>query len=344
MFHYRESKAGKFYLERDPQQRSSPSEIPPFLRFASRRGVALDLWKGEGKEADPLLASARLDWTVEARDILAPIGHGNRQATQIRGYRALVRPDTEQVMSVVTSAYSVAENEWVVLALERLCQRFGKREPILAIASFGHDAERTMFAGFVKGDQDEALCLLAYNTHGGEGAVRFQLVEVSRSDKSTFVLDSAHASLSIPHVGRVQDRLMEVSSPDRDETFIERYLSETTPLWQRLSEALWTSRHTNALIKELWGTTPSLTRVAPNGEVHSTGEECARHPGHHLTESMKQISDAASAYVAVCDWIDNRSEACERGDFTKDRDERLALGAGNRHKQRAWRWIVDKAY
>jgi hypothetical protein len=52
-------------------------------------------------------------------------------------------------------------------------------------------------------------------------------------------------------------------------------------------------------------------------------------------------SDAASAYTAVCDWIDNKSEACERGDFTKDRDERLALGAGNKYKQRAWRWIVD---
>lgn len=56
---------------------------------------------------------------------------------------------------------------------------------------------------------------------------------------------------------------------------------------------------------------------------------------------MRDIDDAANAYRAVCDWIDNRSEACERGDFTKDRDERLALGAGNKYKRDAWRWIVD---
>lgn len=134
---------------------------------------------------------------------------------------------------------------------------------------------------------------------------------------------------------------MQASSPDRSETFIEKYFSETRPLWQKLSERLWTPRHTSTLIKELWGDTPPLTRVAPSGQEISTGEEHARHPGHHLTHAMKPICDAASAYVAICDWIDNKSEACERGDFTKDRDERLALGAGNKYKQRAWRWIVD---
>lgn len=341
MYHYRDAKAGTFYLERHDLHPGSPSETPPFLRFARKHGLSLDLWSGEGLLAAPMLESAGLQWPVEEREVLVPIKRRDEwEATPVRGYKALVRPDTEQVMSVVTTSYSVAENEWVALALQQFCSRLGEREPIVAAASFGRDAERTMFAGRVSGNEGEALCVLAYNTHGGEGAVRFQLVEVNRHERTTFILDSAHASLSIPHVGDMEDRLMRASSPDRNETFIERYLSETEPLWRQLANTLWTPRHTSALIKELWGYTPPLTRTDLGEQVTSPGED-RRHPGHHLPQTMNQISDAANAYTAICYWIDNESEACERGDFTKDRDERLALGAGHKYKQRAWRWIVD---
>lgn len=107
------------------------------------------------------------------------------EANPVPGYKALVRPDTEQVMSVVTTSYSVAENEWVALALQQFCSRLGEQKPIIAAASFGRDAERTMFAGRVSANEEEALCVLAYNTHGGEGAVCFQLVEVHRHQRTT---------------------------------------------------------------------------------------------------------------------------------------------------------------
>ncbi|MGW3246528.1 hypothetical protein [Streptomyces sp. NPDC001070] len=310
------------------------------MRFARKHGPSLNLWSGEGHLAAPMLELAGLQWPVEEREVLVPIKRrGERTATPVRGLRALVRPDTEQVMSVVTTAYRVAENEWVALALQQFCSRLGEQEPIIAAASFGRNAESTIFAGRVSGNAEEAICILAYNTHGGEGAVRFQLVEVSKHQKTTFILDSAHASLSVAHVGRVQDRLMYDSSPDRDETFIERYLSETKPLWDKLANTLWTPRHTSALIKKLWGSTPPLTRT-DYSEQSSVGE-AHRHPGHHLPDMMSQISDAANAYRAICYWIDNESEACNHGDFTKDRDERLALGAGHNYKRRAWRWILD---
>lgn len=340
MFHYRDAKAGRFYLNRDDDLPQSPSETPPFLRFARKYGVGVDLWAGERAPAAPLLAVAGLHWSVEQRDALVRIGHGERQPTKTRGYQALVRPDTEQVMSIVTTGYSVAENRWVACALEQFSARLAGPEPFLAAVSFGRDAERTMFAARVAGNGDQATCLLAYNSHGGEGAVRFQLVEVDRHTGTTYVLGSDHAAYTVAHVGDVQERLLRASNPRSDETFIERYLAETGPVWERLEDTLWTRRHTPALIHTLWGDTQDPTVGVPGGP-QGVDDVKARHPGHYLPGRMENITDAASAYRAICDWIDNHSEACERGDFTKDRDERLALGAGNKHKQRAWRWIVD---
>lgn len=158
-----------------------------------------------------------LHWTVQTRKDLVPTGRDDRQTVSAPGYRALVRPDTGQVMSIVSTTYRVAENEWVVRALERLCGRPGEREPVIAVAGYGRDGERTVFAGRVAESRDRAVRLLAYNTHGGEGAVRFQLVEVGRQERATFVLDSAHAAFSIPHVGDVEDRHPHPLTDHRDE-------------------------------------------------------------------------------------------------------------------------------
>lgn len=339
--HFRDSKAGRFYLERDHLRPPPPSDIPAFLRFAKSPGqrIGLDLWAGEGAPADGLLASIGMHWPVHEREVLAPTGHQERQPTPVRGYRALVRPDTEHVMSVVTTGYSPADNLWVADTLQRFASRLGNTEPIIAAASFGRDNERTLFASRVTATRDDALCLLAYNSHGGEGAIKFQLVEVDRLQQATYVLDSPHATRTFAHVGDIEETLQRASNPTLNETFIEKYLSETRPLWDGLNRALWTPRHTAALIDELWGTTPPSTTTLPNGH-ETTLEEASRHPGHHLPHRMSDISDAANAYRAICDWIDNHSEACERGDFTSDRDERLALGAGNKYKRNAWRWIT----
>jgi hypothetical protein len=49
---------------------------------------------------------------------------------------------------------------------------------------------------------------------------------------------------------------------------------------------------------------------------------------------LRISANAGTAFQLLCRYLDNESEARERRDFTKDRDERLALGAGLRHKQR----------
>lgn len=340
MSHFRDAKAGKFYLhDRSERVPDVPSEVPPFLRFAHKHGVALDLWHGDSATAHDLLDGAQLAWPVMRREMLVPAGPGISEPTIAAHYEALVRPDTEQIMSVVTTAYRVAENHWVANAVEKYATRLGSQPPMLAAAGFGRAGERTMFAARVMGDENEALCLLAHNTHGGEGAVRFELVEVDRRVGVTYVLDSPHASMSFSHVGDIEDRLDRASRSTVGDTFIERYLTETRPLWKRLSDALWTPRHTTALIRDLWGETPSATSRL-QGRTETMSEVESRHPGHHLPHRMQDCTDALHAYQAVCDWIDNLSEACERGDFTKDRDERLALGAGNKYKRDAWRWIL----
>lgn len=124
----------------------------------------------------------------------------------------------------------------------------------------------------------------------------------------------------------------------RHDTFIENYLTETQAQWDQLADTLWTPRHTAALISHLWGPTPDLTpRTAPNGNQVPVPEGWHRHPGHRLPAQMREVTDAALAYKTICYYLDNESEACERGDFTKDRDERLALGAGNKYKLNTWR-------
>ncbi len=345
MYHFRDSRPGLFYLNNDRYERppDTSSKMPPFLRFASKYGVGLNLWQGDGTSAQALVSGAGLDWPVMRRRVVVPTGPGISQDTEANHYKALVRPDTEQVMSVVTSAYSVAENQWVAAATEHFASRAERRPSMIAAVGFGRTGERTMFAARVMGDDTAALCLLAYNTHGGEGAVKFQLVEVDRPLGVTCVLDSPYATLSFPHVGDLKERLERRSRPrnPNTETFIERYLTATQPLWKRLEDTLWTPRHTSALIRELWGETPDPKVGSPDGQVQAIDDVKARHPGHHLPSQMRGLTDAANAYRAICDWIDNRSEACERGDFTKDRDERLALGAGNKYKRDAWRWILN---
>lgn len=125
------------------------------------------------------LSLARLDWPVHSRDVLVPTREdGMREA---RGYKALVRPDTDDIMSVVTTTYHHAENAWVIRATADLARRASpNRNPIVGAVGFGRDHGRSLFAAKISGDADNATCLLAYNSHGGEGSIRFQIVQVNR--------------------------------------------------------------------------------------------------------------------------------------------------------------------
>ncbi|MGN6239115.1 MAG: hypothetical protein ACTHNI_05165 [Cellulosimicrobium cellulans] len=51
---------------------------------------------------------------------------------------------------------------------------------------------------------DRTPYLVAYNSHGGEGAVLFRLVEVGPEDGTVFVVDSHHATSTVTHSGDVR--------------------------------------------------------------------------------------------------------------------------------------------
>lgn len=324
MFHYRDLRKGEYYL--DPEVGLTPSqrEVMPFQRFAGREGFADNLWTSSRRNEHDLVSLALLDWPVQSRPVLTPDESGF-SPREIPGYRALVRPDENRVMSVVTSSYRVAENQSVAQAAIEVGRQFDQSAALVGAAGFGRSLERSIFIVRVHGTADTALVLLAYNSHGGEGAVRFQLVEADRNAGTVLTPDTGHASISIPHVGDMEERLEGLVH----RKMIERYAAEVGPIWHKLQDALWTPRHTRSLLHEIWREPPNLDP-----------DRSALHPGRHLTSVLGECSDAANAYRHICAFLDNDSEACERGDYTKDRDERLTVGAGLKMKQRAWRWIV----
>lgn len=326
---FRERTGGHFFLEESPHRLTPRGhEVMPFLRFIeAQNGVALDLWGSPTAAASTwdILRGARLDWDVVSRPALV---HTENHTVPVSGYQVLVRPDTGQPMAVVTTAFRVAQNRWVVDAALELGRTRSADAQLVGAVGFGRTEERTLFAVRISGDEVSALVLLVYNSHS-EGAVRFQLAEADRKHGCLFVLDLAQASRSIPHVGDMQQRLRLL----RHSSMVNEYTERSQLAWSQLSESLWTPRHTKALLADLWP-----KEVGAPWSVND-GVRLV-HPQPHLTDRLVDCTDAATAYRHICQYLDNESEARERGDFTKDRDERLALGAGRRHKQRAWRWIV----
>lgn len=256
---------------------------------------------------------------------------------EVRGYRALVRPDIGEVMSVVTTAYKEAGNRLVAKTAVGLARQCDRGAALVGAAGFGRTNERTLLVVRVRTSVRRVLLLLVHNSHGGEGAVRFRLVEVDRPDGTVLAPDVPHAALSVPHVGAVEKRLKDLHLRDQ----VDRYLAETEPEWDRLSDRHWSPRHTKALVRELWG--DPKPPVVIDGRTLEPSASWPRHPRDHLERSLDDVDDAESAYRRVCRYLDHESEARERGDLTKDRDERLALGAGMRLKERAWTWVVENA-
>ncbi|WP_141282389.1 hypothetical protein [Pseudonocardia hydrocarbonoxydans] len=239
----------------------------PFQRFAGREGFADNLWTSSRRNENDLMSLALLDWPVQSRPVLTPDESGF-SPREIPGYRALVRPDDNRVMSVVTSSYRVAENQSVAQAAIAVGRQFDQSAALVGAAGFGRSLERSIFIVRVHGTADTALVLLAYNSHGGEGAVRFQLVEADRDAGTVMTPDMKYASISLPHVGDMEERLESLIHRN----MIERYADEVQPIWHKLQDALWTPRHTRSLLGELWR---EQSAIDPN--------RVTLHPGRHLT-------------------------------------------------------------
>ncbi|MEJ8277451.1 DUF932 domain-containing protein [Pseudonocardia spirodelae] len=332
--HYRDAKGGEFLVASDHERSFGPRGVPPFLRFCMKSGAAGDLDADLGGEAGSLLAAAELDWRVDHRPVLTELHEG---IAPVQGYQALVRPDRGEVMGVVTSAYRVAENEKLAEAVVGLAQRHHSRAELIGAASFGRASERVLLVCRVtKLSPGEFLILLAHNRHGGEGAVRVQLVIADLAADAVLTPPARWDSYEIPHVGRMSDRLeLLEGSP-----MIEDYLSEISGPRERLEEARWSRSRTQRLLHELWGDPPDNEPRTKEGAPLEPDDRVKRHPAAYLSRDLDERKTAYDAFRRICSFLDNESEACERGDFTKDRDERLALGAGTKLKQKAWRWLV----
>lgn len=334
MFSYRDARPGDFYANRDDWLPAEPYPEPAFVRFARRLGAAAPDPAQDRLDPNKMLREARLDWPVHRGAVHAS---GPRGSVAAERYQALIRPDTDQVMSVVTRAYTPAENADV---LHTALELAGRIDPwgsgLVGAVGFGQQSERTLFAVRVTTVHDRTLYLLASNSHGGEGAVLLRLVEVGPEDGTVLAVDSHHATNTVAHSGNVQQKLHQLG---QHSSFVEDYLKSVPDQWSALEDALWTPRHTTALMKHLWGAQPDLHPTRTDGKPLDPPQDAHRHPAYHLR--LDRCSDAASAFRRVCQFLDHESEACERGDFTRDRDERLAVGAGNRIKRKAWRWIVE---
>jgi HPt (histidine-containing phosphotransfer) domain-containing protein len=137
-------------------------------------------------------------------------------------------------------------------------------------------------------------------------------LEADRVLGAVLAPDVPHATLSVPHVGRLEERLEDLLHRD----LVRKYLAEAQPAWRRLQDSLWTPRHTAALVRESWG--DPNPAVVIEGRESEPAESWPRHPKDHLLRVLADVSDAASAYRSLCGYLDNESEPRERGDLTQN--------------------------
>jgi hypothetical protein len=338
MPHYRDAKAGEFLIAQGSENSTHGDGVPSFLRFCRRRGVAGELGARTGSAPRALLAAAELEWCVDHRPVLTELGPG---LSRVAGYKALVRPDHQQVMAVVSSSYRVVENEDLALTVLSLAQRHDPEAELVGAASFGRNGERSLFVCRVSElSRSESLVLLAHNRHGGEGAVRVHLAITDLAADAVWTPPVRWASYEIAHVGRIADRLETL----RHSPMIDEFLAEIAGPRELMQKARWSPSRTQRLLHELWGDPPDRAPRTVDGRPHGVDDRARRHPAGHLSPDLDLSETAFDAFLRICSFIDNESEACERGDFTKDRDERLALGAGTKLKQKAWRWLIGAVH
>lgn len=335
MPHYRDAKRGDFLIAPEDERGFGPRGVPPFLRFCREWGAVGDLVSEPRCDPQQLLGAAALDWRVDHRPALTDLRWG---VSPVSGYEALVRPDREQVMAIVSSAYRVAENDELARAVLDLAARHDRHAALVGAASFGRRGERTLFACRVTQlSRNEVLVLLAHNRHGGEGAARVQLVIADLAADAVLTPPAIWASYEIAHIGRMCDRLDSL----RDSSMVDDFLREIAEPRTLLEKAGWSRSRTQRLLHELWGDPSDDELRSRHGALLEPSDRARRHPAGYLSPDLDRSGTAFDAFRRICSFLDNESEACERGDFTKDRDERLALGAGTKLKQKAWRWLVE---
>jgi hypothetical protein len=137
------------------------------------------------------------------------------------------------------------------------------------------------------------------------------------------------------HQGDLKDRLTRFTSPDeRVPEWIDGYLHAFVDERVRLLATECREGEFLKLIAALW--------PQEDEYVWAPGSLRLEHPSKHFMERDWERS-RWDAYVDVCEFIDHYSEARPKNDSTRERDERLVKGAGDKLKQMAWSFLLERA-
>jgi hypothetical protein len=334
--HFRDSRPGLFLLNNDPRRDWLPSSGVAFQRFAMANGFSVrDLQVGSAGSAEDLLRLAGLDWDVIELPLHLDYGRF-RDGRPLTGWRALARPDRDEVMSVETSHYSVANHADLLRAALEHCRRVAPSVPIAAVA-YGVRAERVLFVIRVEVDE-EPLFLLIRNSHGGSGAVRFQFTHLDPSG-AVVVYDEPSATHAIPHVGKMREE--KLPSFARYSSALRRFVDEAIPMIEKVRNTYWSPQRARGLVDHLWSTPPPHDPT-PRGDLQLTPVDRfadVRATRAHAIARLEEAESADAAFHALCRYVDFESDAADKGDMTPDRDQRLTHGAGTSFKARGWAWI-----
>ncbi len=236
-------------------------------------------------------------------------------------------------MSVVSISYTAVDNQFVAETSLALARQYDRNARLVGATALGREGVDSLFVTLVTQWSPTDLYMLSHNTHGGEGALQFRLVEVDRRSGAVLCAPSRHRVLKESHSGNVVKRLDAKLRIDAGQQWIENYVNDSGPDLAELEARFLMVRDAAPFVDHLW----------PQSEESIWVERGqALHPRTHLLESeLGHQPDGLTALTLVCSFIDRLSEAREAGDVTRDRDERLARGAGDKLKQRAWRGLLD---
>ncbi len=323
---------GWFFL--DP--RLPPHEVG---RSYLERAFGGSLWADPQYPLDPgtCLADAGLEWRVLRWQVHASETVVPQETCHAPRYRALVRSDTREVMAVVSSSYSHVEHLSVVDTALSLARAHDPDAWLLGARALGQTgSELGTCVVVARYRQREAMCIVATNSHGGEGAVRFRVVGVDRTTASVTATGGADDHMREGHQGDLRGRLEKLPHTERGREWVQDYINAYASDEHYMTSRLITRASCVEVVDALW----------PQAEGEVMGPEGRLlHPREHLLDGrLARLESCWDVYTQLCAYLDHESEARERGDATKDRLERLVRGAGEALKCRAAALVLRNSY
>jgi Domain of unknown function (DUF932) len=329
---------GGTFLPRHADQTRETSGGSAIERFATRYGA---LWSDE-EGLDPVeqLGRAGLDFQVSMLPVYAAanssrVSDRRPSLFEAHRHRAMVRDidsKAPEVLGVASSGYHIVQNRQLLdFGLQLSCSN-GGREQLLAAAQFGRPLGTRVMLAFklMQLDDSSPILLLLTNSHDGSESLRVKILPIDQEHSCHLVGDLATQSRTISHATRVSDRM---SDQIRQRSWIPDWIGK----FARQREALRTKGISTgdfeSLVFHLW---PEDT--SNSGRSRSRDARTDILVRLFLRGTEVNFSQTAwAAFISVCEYLDQHSDAREANDLTSDRDERLLRGAGDKLKVAAWR-------